>query len=226
MAVGTPFISLVGVLPFLVVGIGIDDMFIIINELDRQDNKLSVIETIRLVMANSGMTVTMTTVTDLIAFVVSATTAFPCIRYFCIYASFTVTFSYIMTITFFVAMASFDVRRIKSNRRDLCPFIYAWPPKKGDPPWDEPVPAKANIVMRKYAQFLMQTPVRVIVVGISIAVLGVSIWGATNISQRFDRRLLAKDGSYFKNFLTAQEKYFNMKLEVSIVLDSQLDYEN
>ncbi|EDO40632.1 predicted protein, partial [Nematostella vectensis] len=225
MAVGTPFISLAGVLPFLILGIGIDDMFIIINEMDRQDNSLSVVDTIKTVMANSGMTVTMTTVTDLVAFAVSTSTAFPSIRYFCIYASLAVTFSYIMTITLFVAMATFDVRRIKSNRRDFCPQRLAPPPKQGHPPWDQPIPGKASMVMKKYAQFLMRAPIRVVVVVISIAVLGVGIWGAMNISQRFDRKLLAKDNSYFKEFLTAQEKHFEIKLEVSIIVDKALDYE-
>ena len=75
-----PFISIVGVLPFLVLGIGIDDMFILVDELDRQPRDMSLTEIIRAVMAHSGATVTMTTVTDLVAFAVSTSTSFPAIR--------------------------------------------------------------------------------------------------------------------------------------------------
>ena len=75
------FVSLVGVLPFLVLGIGIDDMFILVDELDRQPREMSKIEIIKTVMANSGATVTMTTMTDLVAFAVSTSTSFPAIRY-------------------------------------------------------------------------------------------------------------------------------------------------
>ena len=74
------FVSLVGVLPFLVLGIGIDDMFILVDELDRQPREMSKIEIIKTVMANSGATVTMTTMTDLVAFAVSTSTSFPAIR--------------------------------------------------------------------------------------------------------------------------------------------------
>lgn len=75
-----PFVSMVGVLPFLILGIGIDDMFILVDELDRQQKSLTVIETVKEVMARSGATITMTTVTDLVAFAVSTSTSFPAIR--------------------------------------------------------------------------------------------------------------------------------------------------
>ena len=75
-----PFVSIVGVLPFLVLGIGIDDMFIMVDELDRQPREMTMIQTIKAVMKHSGATVTMTTMTDLVAFAVSTSTSFPAIK--------------------------------------------------------------------------------------------------------------------------------------------------
>ncbi|PFX34173.1 Protein patched-like 2 [Stylophora pistillata] len=75
-----PFVSFVGILPFLVLGIGIDDMFIMVDELDRLPRDLSTPKKIKAVMRHTGTTVTMTTITDLVAFAVSTSTSFPAVR--------------------------------------------------------------------------------------------------------------------------------------------------
>ena len=222
--VRTPFISIVGALPFLVVGIGIDDMFIIIDELDRIGPQLSVTDTVKVVMANSGATITMTTMTDLVAFGVSTWSELPAIQYFCVYAALSIFFAYLMIITFFVAMMAFDVRRVKAGRRDCFPVCRVPPPKEGAPAWDEPRIQTASKVLNAWATILMRTEVKCIVVLISLGLFGSGIYGALNTREDFDTRLLAKDGSPYILFTNAQDKYFPRKIEVSIIVDEQVNY--
>jgi predicted RND superfamily exporter protein len=224
MLVQTPFISIVGALPFLIVGIGIDDMFIIIDELDRIDPQLSVTETVKVVMAKSGATITMTTMTDLVAFAVSTWSELPSIQYFCLYAAMAILFAYLMIITFFVAMMTFDVRRVKAGRRDCFPMCRVPPPKEGAPAWDEPRTQSASKLLNAWGKILMRVEVKCIVVLISLGLLGTGIYGALNISEDFDTRLLAKDGSPYLLFTNAQDEYFPRKIEVSIILDEQVNY--
>ncbi|XP_048578103.1 patched domain-containing protein 3 isoform X2 [Nematostella vectensis] len=226
MLVQTPFVSIAGALPFLIIGIGIDDMFIIVDELDRMEPRLSVIDTVKVVMANSGATVTMTTLTDLVAFAVSTTSELPAIRYFCAYAALSITFAYLMIVTFFVALMAFDVRRIKANRRDCFPVCFASPPKAGARAWDEPRAQIASKVLGFWARFLMRSGTKGIVVFISLVLFGCGIYGAVNISEDFEPKLLAKDGSTFLQFNEALERYFPRSVEVHIITDEKVDYSN
>lgn len=71
MLIRTPFTRIVGVLPFLAIGIGLD-MFIIVDHLDRQERHLTVPITVCKAMSETGVTVTMTTLTDLVTFAVGS----------------------------------------------------------------------------------------------------------------------------------------------------------
>lgn len=146
-------------------------------------------------------------------------------RYFCVYAALTVTFSYLMIITYFVAIMSYDVRRIKAGRRDCLPFCRAPLPNDNAPAWDEPRQQTSNKVMKAWAQFLTLPVTKVMVVILSLSFLAAVIYGATKVDETFDRRILAKDDSYLRKFLTAQEKYFKLSIPVSIVEDGDIDYE-
>ena len=224
MLAQTPFVSIVGVLPFLVVGIGLDDMFIIVDHLDRQERQLKVPTVVRRVMSGTGVTITMTTLTDLVAFAVSTNSQFPSIQYFCTYAALTITFAFIMIVTVFVAMMSFDVRRIKANRRNCLPMCYAPEPKEGQPPWDEPQPQVSNRLMKRWAEFLMYPTVKTAVVLISLCLLGGGIYATIHVDQEFDRSLLAKEGTYFDEFVKMERKYFELPMETSIVLSGNVEY--
>ena len=224
MILQTPFVRIVGVLPFLIVGIGLDDMFIIVDHLDRQERHLKVPVVVRRVMSGTGVTITMTTLTDLVAFAVSTNSLFPSIHYFCTYAALTVSCAFLMIVTVFVALLSFDVRRIKSNRRNCLPMCYAPEPKEGQPPWDEPQPQVSNRLMERWAKFLLRPTTKTGVLIMSLGILGAGIYATIHVDQEFDRTLLAKEDSYYRDFLKMERKYFNLPVQTSVVLSENVDY--
>lgn len=135
-----------------------------------------------------------------------------------------VTFSYLMVITYFVAIMSFDVKRIKAGRRDCLPFCHAPQPKENASAWDEPRLQASNKVMWAWGQFLTFPATKVAVIILSLGLLGAGIYGVTKVDESFDRRILAKDDSYLKKFLSIQEKYFELSIPVSIVVSGEVDY--
>jgi len=89
-----------------------------------------------------------------------------------------------MMITFFVAVMTFDVKRIKAGRRDCLPFCLAPQPKEGEVPWDEPHPQTSNRIMKNWAKFLMLPASKLFVLLMSLAVLALGIYGTTKVTER------------------------------------------
>ena len=78
----------------------------------------------------------------------------------------------------------------------------------------------------KYWGTLLTLPVtKVLVILFSLSLLGAGIYGVTQVDESFDRRVLARDDSYLRQFLTAQEKYFELSIGVSIVQTGEVDYQ-
>ena len=121
MYVGIPFIGIVAVLPFMVLGVGIDDMFILVDTLDQRHPSLE--GNIRLVatLSAAGSSIFMTTLTDLIAFAISTVTDFRGIEYFCLYAALAITFVFLLMTTFFLALIKLDINRVEKWKYDLIP---------------------------------------------------------------------------------------------------------
>lgn len=224
MLIRTPFTRIVGVLPFLAIGIGLDDMFIIVDHLDRQERHLTAPMTVRKVMSETGVTVTMTTLTDLVAFAVGSSSQFSSIAYFCTYAALTISCAFLMIVSVFVALLSFDVRRIKANRRNCLPVCFAPAPKQGQPPWDEPRPQASNKLMERWGKFLMRPTTKALVLVISLGLLAGGIYATLHLDQEFDRSLLAKDDSYYKAFMKIDHEYFRLPTQASVVLGGNMQY--
>ena len=105
-------------------------------------------------------------------------------RSFCIYAALATTFAYVMMITFFVAVMTFDVKRIKSGRRDCLPVCQAPQPKDGEAPWDEPRPQSSNRIMKSWSTFLMHPASKFFVLILSLVALSMGIYGTTKVTER------------------------------------------
>ena len=221
MFLGVPFVSMVGVLPFLVVSIGIDDVFIILHELNEMVHQnIPAMYMLSGTMARSGPTITMTTLTDLVAFAVSCRSIFPAIRLFCTYAALTIFSAFLMLVTFFVGCMWFDIKRINAGRRDFLPCLMS------PPPTDCCCGIRANgfdNVMKSWGKMITSTPGKIIVCLCSLLLLSGGIYGAINIDQSFNRQLLTTEDSQYRKFLNVYEQNFHLNIEVSIIFPGKVN---
>eukprot|EP00903_Cladosiphon_okamuranus_P010290 g9741.t1 len=118
-----PFTTLSQVLPFILVGIGVDDMIVIVSSFDQTDPALAVEKRIALAVKRCGVSITYTSLTNFFAFMLGSATSLPAVKYVCLYAGTAILFDFFMQITAFVACLAMDANRQMAGRMDwLCCF--------------------------------------------------------------------------------------------------------
>ena len=82
-----------------------------------------IVRRMRYTMDDIGVSITLTTTTTMIAFLLSTFSTIPAIQWLGWYACCTIFVDFIYQITYFVALLVLDERRIRDNRRDVCAWI-------------------------------------------------------------------------------------------------------
>jgi Niemann-Pick C1 protein len=129
------------VVPFLILAIGVDNMFLI-SRAEREVPKYVTSVELRIAFAlkDIGPSIFTAAACEAIAFFIGMLTDVPALQNFCLVAGLGVIADFILQLTIFVGALALDNQRIKSNRGDVvCCFRQ----------YDEEKPVRQEIV-RKY----------------------------------------------------------------------------
>lgn len=207
---GFPYIPLHAMLPFICLGIGIDDMFVVVQclyNLDTSDvGELSIEERMGLTLKHAGVAITVTSLTDMFAFGIGAVTILPGLQAFCISCAFAIGAIYVLQASWFVACLSLDEKRISEKRNALCPACIKYPET-----WE---PSKSSqkqygkILITHYGKLLNFQAYKIFILVLTLAGCGVGLWGAINIQTKFDPSLLLPPHSYLLDWIKTHKTDF------------------
>ncbi|CAL4069058.1 unnamed protein product [Meganyctiphanes norvegica] len=197
------------ILPILLIGLGVDDMFVILALWESNSKKkpydTDLVRRAGKTMRHAGVAITVTSLTDVTAFVVGASTDLPALRSFCIYASVGIFAVYILQATFFLAWLIKDEQRMKEHKHGLLWFIKLenWKPSSC---------SKRDLLneffAKVYANVLMKTTVRAAVIIISAFLVGISTWATSNLHQEFNPMDFIPSSSYVYKWFNATSAHF------------------
>lgn len=223
-AVGLPYSPVHSILPLLMLGLGVDDMFVIVqswHNLKPQERKLKMQTKIGRALRHAGVAITVTSLTDFAAFAIGASTVLPALRSFCLYSALGIAALYVLQATFFVAWFALDQTRLEEQRDGLiwCYKYKDWAPNKCSQ-YD-----LCQLFFDKiYGKFLLKNPVKVAVILSTVVLTGASIWGVTNLRQEFDPVLFIPQSSYLFKFLSRILHYYPEAGERGTLYLGALDY--
>mmetsp|Transcript_13997 Transcript_13997/g.18319 ORF Transcript_13997/g.18319 Transcript_13997/m.18319 type:complete len:865 (+) Transcript_13997:168-2762(+) len=206
MYLGVPFQQLNLVLPFLLIGVGIDSAYVLTAGFDRSDPSKSLPDRLYDTGAGSGMSITVTTLTNAVALLFGSTTKLQAVEWFCYYAATSFIFVYFGHITAFAAVLTLDAERRNSLRADCC--VCRKIPESKNESLNKESPLQ-KFFSDTYAPFLMRPLVKSVVIGVFVG--AASIFGylaATEITTEFDLSLLTTDTSYLRFYYEKAEELF------------------
>ncbi|ESO85119.1 hypothetical protein LOTGIDRAFT_130973, partial [Lottia gigantea] len=207
-AFGLEYGPLHSILPFLLLGIGVDDMFVImgaLNNLNPDEIELEIPEKMGHVLKHAGLSVTVTSLTDIVAFGIGATTQLPALKSFCGFASLGILGLFVFQLVFFTATLTLDQKR-RGDDRNACCCCYKH--KDYTPNACSQKEILITFFKKYYAPFLMKLPVKIVLFILTLAIFGANVYGVISLKQEFDSNWFIPQNSYAFLYLTESEKIF------------------
>jgi len=127
LAFGIKFTPITPVLPIMLLGIGVDDAYVLIGAYKDTPKHLPVPERIKFTLVNGGLAITMTSLTDVAAFAAGAFAKVGAIQSFCTMAAVAIAIDYFLQITLFLAFLTWDRQREEANKLVWCCCMTAGP---------------------------------------------------------------------------------------------------
>ena len=219
-------------------------MFIMIAGWRQLSIYLTVHERMARTYSEAAVSITITNVTTILAFIIGASISLPAIRAFCIYAGTAMFFAYFYQITFFGACMAFTGEREARNlhcytckkvlSKDESPnklyrIFCAGGVPQNDTKLKKPPSHSIHPVMvffrDYYGVFITKKWSKMVVVCLFIMYVSGAIYGCMNITEGLKLRNLARDGSPAWRFFKEIEDYFSeYGPVVSVAVTSKADY--
>ena len=114
------------VIPFLVLAVGVDNIFLIVHEFERVNtvHPDEEIDTrIAKALGRMGPSILLSASTETVAFALGIFVGMPAVRNFAIYAAGAVLINALLQVTMFVSVLALNQKRVESSRADCFPFI-------------------------------------------------------------------------------------------------------
>jgi Niemann-Pick C1 protein len=210
------------VIPFLLLGIGIDNIFVITqaySTLEASAIPMTLVKRMGQTMGHAGVAVSVTTFTDVIAFFVGSNTQLPGLESFCIYAAVSIFVIYCLQVTQFVAWFALDETRI-ADQRDGCVCCYRHDDFK---PFEFSKKSMLNKVFKKIGILLTKLPIKIFILLLTTSFVVFGVWGTLSLTQEYQPQWLLPPESEIAKWFDIKSEYYPSNGEPGFVIIPKID---
>lgn len=208
------------VMPFICLGIGIDDMLVITHAYARklkkyhnQYAKLGVSSLLGDVLYDTGASVVFTTITNFIAFMVASTIPIYVVQLFCQLMAIGIVMNFVFLMLLFIPILSVDAARTLSEYPEHCCLGHTCSEAHDDEEYESPI---TKLFHRYYGPFLMRKPVMAFALIAGFLFFALQLWqGLSEADVGIRNSDVTTDNTYQNDFFVANERdfaYYNSQI--------------
>ncbi|XP_054628697.1 NPC1-like intracellular cholesterol transporter 1 [Dunckerocampus dactyliophorus] len=210
------------VVPFLVLAVGADNIFIFVLEYQRDVRRPGEKreQQIGRVLGNVAPSMLLCSLSESVCFFLGALSTMPAVKSFALYAALAVLMDFVLQMTAFVALLSLDARRQDNNRCELfcCTTVTTQRSNKPNEGFLLPL-------MRKYyAPVLLNRYIRFLVMLVFFFMFSGSLYLMFNVTVGLDQELAMPKGSYMLDYFKYLYKYLEVGVPVYFVTRRGFDF--
>ncbi|XP_023222752.1 patched domain-containing protein 3-like [Centruroides sculpturatus] len=229
MYCGVEYVDVIIALPFLMIGIGMDDSFVLISAWRRTSPEKSLKRRMGEAYSEAAVSITITSLTNLFSFCFGMVTPFPVVQFFCIYAATAVFFTYVYQITFFGGCMALSGLR---EEQKLHPFTFRpvkFKENKTSTCEEEPIVIQEDIFMKFFKEtiggLLTKTCSKVIIIALFLINIAVAIWGCSHMKEGMELSDLLHPKTSSYKYIKLNFEYFGEYTgRIHVAINETLNY--
>ncbi|CAH1435314.1 unnamed protein product [Lactuca virosa] len=200
------------VIPFLVLAVGVDNMCILVHAVKRQQVELPLEGRISNALAEVGPSITLASLSEILAFAVGSFIPMPACRVFSMFAALAILLDFLLQVTAFVALIVFDFMRAEDQRIDCFPCIKV---SSSVSDTDQVNNQRKSGLLTRYmkevhAPILGLWVVKLVVIAVFAALSLASIALCTRIQPGLEQQIVLPRDSYLQGYFNNVSEYLRI----------------
>lgn len=204
------------VIPFLVLAVGVDNIFLIVHEFERvnvshPDEEID--ERIAKALGRMGPSILLSASTETVAFAMGCFVGMPAVKNFAAYAAGAVFINAVLQVTMFVSVLALNQRRVESLRMDCIPCITVKRAKNVYLPsghflGGDEEGSLQRFIRKTYAPALLDKKIKVLVVAFFVSIFAAALALLPEVALGLDQRIAIPNDSYMIQYFNDLYDYF------------------
>uniref|UniRef100_A0A673IVJ0 Niemann-Pick C1 protein-like n=1 Tax=Sinocyclocheilus rhinocerous TaxID=307959 RepID=A0A673IVJ0_9TELE len=209
--IGIPLtLIVIEVIPFLVLAVGVDNIFIIVQTYQRDERmpEEELHQQIGRILGEVAPSMFLSSFSETVAFFLGALSSMPAVRTFSLFAGLAVFIDFLLQISCFVSLLGLDIKRQEANRPDILCCVKLSEGQQG-----KSEGCLFCFFKKIYAPFILKDWVRPLVVTV-----------VNKVEIGLDQRLAMPDDSYVLDYFGNLSEYLHTGAPVYFVVEDGHDY--